>query len=145
MISEKICNARGLLLKSAVMKKFLPVICLFLLVFGAANASESRDESVPQLKEKIAKLEAQLKNDAAIISAIRDENRALKRQIRKMKRAALAASLEAESSAQRPAAAEKARAQAETQAPAATEKPTDAKSVPYSPSNRSIWDNVFPF
>ena len=154
------------MLKYAAMKKIASIICVSLLVFAAADAFSAETETIPQLKAKIAKLESQIKDDAIIIGAIRTENRELKKQIRKMKRAAAAASLTSADTAKMKVEMPSANAEsaekktsprrAERKSPAESYRSTvDASVAPKvvepqetetpKPANSSIWDNMFPF
>lgn len=147
--AEKICNARGALLKSCAMKKIASIMCLCAAVFGANGLCAQQQDSVPQLKAKIAALETQIADDAGVISALRTEIRSLKKEIRKMKRDAVAATVAAsdvkkaagESASSKPTPRE---AYADT-VKSASQSKVESQSATRKPADSSIWDHMFPF
>ncbi len=122
------------------MKKIASIICVFIAFECAYAQSSTPVESPEAMKAKIAKLEAQVKTDMEILRSLRKENRALKREIRKMKRAELSNKISAEnkdSNVSRPKV-EKVQPKVESNTSA-----RDYEEIQRKES--SVWDNMFPF
>lgn len=130
------------------MKKIALVICLFVFTFGVfAQTSSNTPESITALKAKIAKLEAQINEDVKVIRTIRAENRALKRELRKLRRAAVginASQKNVETKVESKAVT--------TQPKKAIERPVANPEVEeiesessQGPKKSSVWDHMFPF
>lgn len=145
--------------------------------FSADTKPSSADlqAEIVQLKEKINSLEVQLqsanakyvkqiKDDMAILSKLREENRALKSQLRKLQRsmgktsapqaqAKSAPKSEDKSQASSPARVEisaesaaKAAEEAEASVPQKVEQHKPESQASGTPAkNDSIWDHMFPF
>ncbi len=135
------------------MKKIASIICLlaFALPFQGAYAD---GESAADSKAKIAKLESQLKVDAEVISALRAENRALKKQIRRLKRQQIASSVaadpkpvtektEARKTQKRATSAESYGNAVNASSRSKVEKIDAAEAE--RPASSSVWDHMFPF
>ena len=151
--AEKICNARGALLKSCAMKKIASIMCLCAAVFGTGGLCAQQQDSVPQLKAKIAALETQIADDSGVISALRTEIRSLKKEIRKMKRDAVAATVAAsdvKKAAAKQTAGESSSKSASREAYAdtvksASQSKVESQSATRKPAESSVWDHMFPF
>ena len=152
--AEKICNARGALLKSCAMKKIASIMCLCAAVFGADGICAQQQDSVPQLKAKIAALETQIADDAGVISALRAEIRSLKKEIRKMKRDAVAATVAAsdvKKAAAKQTAGESASSKSASReayadtVKSASQSKVESQSATRKPAESSVWDHMFPF
>lgn len=135
------------------MKKIASIICLLALALPFQGAYAD-GESAADSKAKIAKLESQLKVDAEVISALRAENRALKKQIRQLKRQQIASSVavdskpvsektEARKTQKRAASAESYERAVNASSRSKVEKIDAAEAE--RPASSSVWDNMFPF
>ncbi len=123
------------------MKKIVSIICVFIAFECSFAQSSVSVESPEAMKAKIAKLEAQIKTDMEILRSLRDENRALKREIRKLKRAELSNKISVENKdtavVSRPKV-EKIQPKVESSVSARDYEETQRKES-------SVWDNMFPF
>lgn len=135
------------------MKKIASIICLLALALPFQGAYAD-GESAADLKAKVAKLESQLKVDAEAISALRAENRALKKQVRKLKRQQIASSVSADAKqvSEKPEArkAQKRATSAESYESAVNASSRSKvekidQSEAERPASSSVWDNMFPF
>lgn len=123
-------------------------------VFGTGGLCAQQQDSVPQLKAKIAALETQIAADAGVISALRTEIRSLKKEIRKMKRDAVAATLAAPD-VQKVSAKQSAGESASAKTPSreayadtvksASQSKVESQSATRKPAESSVWDHMFPF
>ena len=119
------------------MKKIALVISLFIFAIGSfAQTSTNAPESVSALKEKVAKLEAQIREDAQIIRVIRSENRALKKELRKLRKAGAVNKVSTTKAEQKAPSVE-------TPQPKVEKIETEEKVS--DPKESSVWDNIFPF
>lgn len=135
------------------MKKIASIICLFALALPFQGAYAD-GESAADSKAKIAKLESQMKVDAEVISALRAENRALKKQIRRLKRQQIASSVaadpkpvaektEARKTQKRATSAESYGNVVNASSRSKVEKIDAAEAE--RPASSSVWDHMFPF
>lgn len=128
-------------------------MCLCAAVFGTGGLCAQQQDSVPQLKAKIAALETQIADDAGVISALRTEIRSLKKEIRKMKRDAVAATVAAsdvKKAAAKQTAGESSSKSASREAYAdtvksASQSKVESQSATRKPAESSVWDHMFPF
>ena len=127
------------------MKKIASVICLFVFALGVhAQASSNVPESVSELKAKIVKLEAQVEDAVKVIRAVRAENRALKREIRKLKKTALQANVNVENKTSANVAVEKDKALPEISTLPKVEK-IEQEEKSQETKDSSFWDSILPF
>lgn len=129
------------------MKKIVSIICFFVVAFGAfAQSSTNEQETVSALKARIVKLEAQIKDDVEIIRAIRAENRALKREIRKMRKASIVKQDEPtkEVVRNRQSLSERYKKTIEESSRPKVEA-IEEKEPLRDAKDSSIWDHMFPF
>ncbi len=135
------------------MKKIASIICLLALALPFQGAYAD-GESAADSKAKIAKLESQLKVDAEVISALRAENRALKKQIRRLKRQQIASSVAADSKpvsektearkTQKRATSAESYGNAVNASSRSKVEKIDAAEAE-RPASSSVWDHMFPF
>lgn len=135
------------------MKKIASIICLLALALPFQGAYAD-GESAADSKAKIAKLESQLKVDAEVISALRAENRALKKQIRRLKRQQIASSVAADSKpvsektearkTQKRATSAESYGNAVNASSRSKVEKIDAAAAE-RPASSSVWDHMFPF
>jgi len=131
------------------MKKIALTVFVCAAMSGAFCFAANAPETTEALKAKIAKLEAQVREDVEIIRALRAENRALKRQLRGIKKASEQPKKVAQENPAKPDAARSAAAQAAQERREAIRRRAeraeeDADLPPESPKS-SVWDHMFPF